>query len=172
MHWDFTPYAWPLLASGVVSIAFAVLALKRRPSKGALAFASLEFAVAIWAVAYALELCSPSLDQKLFWSSIEYIGIVATPVIWFVFALQYGGRPVRPWSPTALLLILMSVVTLMIAWTNRYHLLLRRDVTLQTVGDLTIIGKTYGPWFWVHTVFSYTLLATGSFVLIQEHSRS
>jgi len=172
VHWDFTPYAWPLLASGVVSIAFAVLALKRRPTKGALAFASLEFAVAIWAVAYALELCSPFLDQKLFWSSIEYIGIVATPVIWFVFALQYGGRPVRPWSPTALLLILMSVVTLMIAWTNRYHLLLRRDVTLQTVGDLTIIGKTYGPWFWVHTVFSYTLLATGTFVLIQEHSRS
>ncbi len=172
MHWDFTPYAWPLLASGVLSVALAVLALKRHPAKGALAFASLEFAVAVWAIGYALELSSATLDQKLFWASVQYVGIVSVPVFWFVFALRYGGKPVRPWSPTALLLILMPVVTLMLAWTNRYHLLLRRDVVLETVGDLTVISKTYGPWFWVHAAFSYALLAMGTLVLVQETFRS
>ena len=172
MHWKFTPYVWPLLASGAVGIGLAILALRRHPTKGARAFAALELAVAIWAISYALELCSPTLQQKLFWSSMQYIGIVSVPALWFWFAMQYGGRPIRPSSPGALLLVLMPLTTLLLAWTSRYHELLRSDVHLKVVGDLAIIGKTYGPWFWVHTVFSYAILTIGTLVLVQGHFRS
>ena len=172
MYWEFTPYAWPLLASGVVGISLAFLSLKRHPTKGARAFAALEFTVAIWAISYAMELCSPTLQQKLFWCGVQYVGIVSVPAFWFLFTMQYSGRPIRPRSLTALLLILIPVTTLVLAWTNRYHQLLRSDVRIEVIGNLTVIGKTYGPWFWVHAIFSYAILAIGTLVLVQEHFRS
>ena len=43
-------------------------------------------------------------------------------------------------------------------WTNGHHHLMRANAWLDTSGAYPVIGRTFGPWFWVHVVYSYFLL--------------
>ncbi len=56
MHWQFTPYVFPVIASAAVAAALALNAWHRRPSPGATSFSLLMLAVAEWSLAYSLEL--------------------------------------------------------------------------------------------------------------------
>src|SRR5581483_7749036 len=85
-------YILPLVIVAVISAAIAVLAWRRRRAPGALALALLTGAVAGWSLGYALELGSPTLAGKVVWAQLQYIGIVAAPVAWFCFVIQYTGR--------------------------------------------------------------------------------
>jgi len=55
-------------------------------------------AVAIWSFAGAMELLANGLAQKIFWSKLQYFGITSLPVLWLMFALEYGqfGGPPDP----------------------------------------------------------------------------
>src|SRR5260370_1075087 len=57
MHWQFTPYVFPVAASAVVSFAVAVPIWRRRPAPGSLAFSFRMLAMA------AYDLWRERLDQ-------------------------------------------------------------------------------------------------------------
>ncbi|TMD67051.1 MAG: hypothetical protein E6I97_23460 [Chloroflexi bacterium] len=46
MHWQFTPYVFPVAASAIISAALALTAWYRRQAPGAIAFCLLMLAVA------------------------------------------------------------------------------------------------------------------------------
>src|SRR5262249_4437766 len=41
------------------------------------------------------------------------------------------------------------------------------NIRLDTVGSFSVVTKTYGPWFWVHTVYSYLLIGLGAWLLLR-----
>ncbi len=165
MSWEYTPYGLPYVVSGAVSLAVALAAWARRGVRGALPFALFMFAMAEWSIGNALEMFNASLEGKGFWAALEYVGIACVAPAWFAVGVELSGR--REWLSrrNVALLFVIPVITQLFVWTNQYHGLMRYDIRLDTSGPFSVITKTYGPWFWVMTAYSYVLLAVGTVMI-------
>lgn len=167
MMWQLTPYLLPLFVAAVTSLALAVYAWRRRTIPGATAFSGLMLAVAVWSVGYVMEIISPNLSQKIFWAKLEYLGIVSVPLAWVAFALAYTSREHWLTRRNLALLALIPAITLLLVWTNEAHGWLWAEVGLANSGPFPSLAVSYGPWFWIHTVYSYVLLLWGTLLLLR-----
>jgi PAS domain S-box-containing protein len=103
---------------------------------------------------------------KEFWVRVEYLGIVTLPIAWLGLVLQYTGR--EGWLTRRSLLLLATVpsITLLLVWSNDLHGLVYSDVSLDTSGPIPVRDPIYGPWFWVHTAYSYLAFLLGTLLLL------
>src|SRR6266568_296340 len=175
MHWQFTPYAFPVIASAAVAAALALNAWHRRPSPGATSFSLLMLVVAEWSLAYALELVSADLATALFWDNITWLGAAFAPTLWLVFVLQYTSRARWLTRRNIAILLVEPLVILILVWTNQFHGLLEDNIRLDTNGSFAALVMTYGVWYWINIAYSYLLLFVGAVLicmLIQTLVRS
>ena len=172
MTWQYTPLIFPLLAAAAISAGIALYAWRRRTTTGATPFAVLMLGVAGWSLVYALRLGSADLPSKLFWAKVRYLPIVVVPTAWLAFVVQYTGRGKWLTSRNVALLMVVPVITLALAWTNDVHHLLWRETGLEHVGSLRVWSAPHGPAFWAYAVYTYVLLLTSTFMLIQALVRS
>ena len=126
---------------------------------------------AIWALLYSFELTTPTLSGKLFWAKTEYVGIALLPVAWLLFARSYTGATRKLGLGALCLVSLIPALTVVFAATNESHVLLWRDIYVNTSGSFPSLTLVHGPWFWVHVVYSYGLLALGSYLLLRTGYR-
>lgn len=151
----------------VLATATAIFAITRRTSLTSTLLAIQLFAVAIWSGGYMVEILERSLDRAMIWAKIEYIGIVALAPGWMLFAMAYS-QILRRFNRRLLVLVcIIPVTTLVLVWTNEFHGLIWREVHLSPEGILLLFTASYGPWFWVHTSFSYACIFSGSFLLLR-----
>jgi diguanylate cyclase (GGDEF)-like protein/PAS domain S-box-containing protein len=167
MDWRYTLYAIFLSVAAALLIYFALCAWRRRGTPGATALTILMVAGAVWAVAYALSLTTTEPLMRIFWGEIKYLGIVAVPLAWLIFALQYTGREGWVTRRALALLAIEPGVALVLIFTNEAHGLFWSSRGSDTTGPFPIIESVYGPWFWVHLSFSYLLLLVGTVFLTQ-----
>ena len=166
MYWQTNPYTFPLALSASIAALLVVYIFRRRTTPGGITFFLLMLAVGFWASCYALEMASAQLAAKLFWRKAAYIGIVAVPTFWLLFALRYGGYLGTP-RRRYLLLAIEPLVVLALVWTNEYHQLHWSSLRLDQSGDFAALRGVFGPTFWVHAVYSYALLLLGTIALVQ-----
>lgn len=162
------PYTILLLTAVGLSMALVVGVLRYRPNLGTRAFAVLMGAVAMWAFVTLFEVIAADLPTKTFSGSLKYLFIVIVPVAFFIFALYYANR-LRRLRPALLgALSVIPVVTLLMVITNGHHQLMFETLGLHHTKDFTLVQRTFGPWFWVHTAYSYSLLLLGSVFLAKS----
>jgi PAS domain S-box-containing protein len=171
MHFQYNPYVWVLLASAAVTAGLGVYAWRQRTVQGATSFALLMLMAVVWALANALEMAGTDLPTKLFWANVQYLCYVALPVAWLTLALQYTGRDEWLTRRNLVLLSIEPVVTVALVWTNDLHGLMRRNIYLDTAGPFPVIGKAFGPWFWLHAAYTYLLLTLTIYLLIEALRR-
>jgi PAS domain S-box-containing protein len=160
-----------VLAATIASILTSI-AWRYRDTAGAPAFGLLMLTVVVWSLAYAFELSSANLPAKLFWTRVEYIGIVLLPAAWFAFACQYTGHASWLGRRAIVLLAIEPVVILALIWTNEYHELFWRTIG-QAPGDpLFAWRSTRGLAYWVHAGYTYLMLLGGTILLIGAFMRS
>jgi PAS domain S-box-containing protein len=131
----------------------------------------MEFAF-VWALADFLNLGSLTLSNKLFWENIAYIGIVGLPVSWLLFSMEYTGKSKRITKTLIGIMTSISLIILLIVWTNQYHHLYRREIFLMDVSGVVILGKDFAPFFWISTTYFYSLIIIGTGLLIWSTSLS
>ncbi len=165
MHWQFTPYVFPVAASAVVSAVVAVAIWRRRPAPGSIAFSLLMLAVAEWSLAYALELVSADLPAALFWDDVEWLGAAVAPTLWLAFVLQYTGRAQWLTRRTVAILMVEPLITVLLVWTNRFHGLVEDNIRMDAKGSFSLLHMTYGVWYWINIVYSYLLLFVGAILI-------
>ncbi len=141
---------------------------QRRSKPGATPMVWVMLAVVVISVGYVLQFTSTTLSGQILATDIQYVGIVALPVAWFAFSLRYTGHDKWLTSRNLLLLAIIPSVTVVLAWTNNIDGLMWYGRHLEFSEPFTIIDKTYGPWFWIHTSYSYLLLLFGMFVLFRR----
>jgi PAS domain S-box-containing protein len=167
MAWQLNPYSFVLGFVALVAAAIAWAAWRRRPKPGAVPLAVLMLALTHWSFFYALEMLAASVENKMLWIKIEYIGIVLVPASWLALMLQYTGLDARWLSRRNLwLLTIEPIGLLLLAWTNELHGLVWAETGTELLGNLQMFRSVYGPAFWVHTAYSYLLLVTGVLLLI------
>ena len=160
MRFQYTSYIWLLLVSALIGTGLTVYAWRRRAVPGATPFAVVCLTALVWAAANALEMAGMDLPTKLFWANAQYLVYAVLPLAWLALVLQSTGRETWLTPRRLALLAVVPAVTVVLAWTSGSHGLIRQNVYLDTAGSFPVIGKTYGPWFWVHVVYSYLLFAT------------
>jgi PAS domain S-box-containing protein len=155
-----------LLLTAALASALALFAWRRAPAPGARSFALFVLAAVLWLLAYALELASPDPGVKLFWARFQFFGIVGLHPLWLIFALSYTGRERWLAGGRWLILFLIPLATLALIWTNDAHGLFWRSAELQAGAPVAQLRFSRGPWYWVHTGYSYFLYLLGLVLLV------
>ena len=161
----YTLYWTSLAISAAAAAVLAFFFWRRRPKPGATPAAWLMLAAVIISVGYLLQYTSANLSTQIFATNIQYVGIMALPVMWVVFSLQYTDHFKWLTRRNLFLLSIVPFVTVVLVWTNGIDGLMYHGRHLDTSGPFTIIAKTYGPWFWIAAANNYLLLSYGAFLL-------
>ncbi len=172
MAWQETPYTILLITAAVISASSALYVWLRQPVPGSKTMTLIALAGAEWMVGYALELGSVDLLTKDFWNKTQYVGIVTVLTAWLVFTLQYTGCEKWLTRRTLLLLSIDPLLTLLLVFTNEVHGLIWGPAALETSGPFLVLVRTHGVGYWIHAAYTYTLLLTVVFLLIQMLIRS
>ena len=166
MYWYVTAVNLLLLLAAATSIICALYAWKRRPVPGSVAFSVFMLAVALWVLAYLLQIVNDDLAMKLAWAKLQYIGLSIVPVAWLVFSLRYTNR--QAWLTPKHWVLLMSVplLTLLFILTNDFHQLVWVRADILTVTGLSLMTMTPGVWYWLFVLFLYGSFLAGSLMLL------
>ena len=118
-----------------------------------------------WMGSMALELKSPSLNQKIFWDTSQYVVIVFIPTVWLISILRFAGQK-RLLKPLIIIpLIAIPYVSAILVLTNSFHHLVWSNPYL--IGSQTEVGKTFHEAYWLFIVYSYLVVILSSIVLIR-----
>ncbi|MXV14368.1 sensor histidine kinase [Hufsiella ginkgonis] len=163
MTFQFNVFSVILLVSGSLTLILAFFLLNKRKGVRML-WGLIMLCAAVWALTYALELASSTLEEILFWTNFEYLGIALIPAIWILFILTFIGK--GHWlTPNVVFLIFLDpIITLLLVWTNSWHHLHYARVTLEASGPFPMIGLQKGPWYYVHTAYFYVMLSWGIYL--------
>lgn len=167
MSYHFQLNMMPLALGALIAGALALYTWQNRRAVAAAPFSIMMLILYEWQISYIFELAGTDLSTKLFWDKAMFFGVVATPVAWLVFALEYTGRKTWINARRFVMLSIIPVFTLVIILTNDLHQLFWTRMTLSAEGEFLVLVPRYGPWYWIHTVYSYTLIIIGFFLIIR-----
>ncbi len=160
-----------LILSASLCLFFAVFAFTRSGKPGSQTFTLLTLACAIWCLGYALEIYNDNLSAKLFWVSVQYLGIATVPTMWLAFAAEYASYEpfLKKRNRNIGLLLIIPAITVGLIFTNRYHNLIWEEFQLVEFPQFSLIEViSYGSWFNVNAAYSYILLLIGSIMLVRK----
>lgn len=168
MQYKFFPYLWVSIALTIMLSHLIILILARRSQKGTQHFMAILCLSLLWVVFQALEISALKLSIKIFWANLIYIPSTLCPVIYLVLALKYLGKDKwlkKRWLSFALLI--MPLLCNVLLWTNDYHGLMRQAVYLDTSGAIPVVGKTYGPFFMIYSIYNAFIAAVTLVILFR-----
>jgi len=154
-------YRLLLLLSALGSLVVASRVWRRRSAPASGSLAVLLAAMAEWALAVLLGDLTRDSSAKLLFNAASYIGIATIPVAWVAVALQYAGFHRWLTRPRLLLLSFVPLTSVVAAATNGAHGLFWSGVEVWERNGEVSLELAIGPWFVVHTFYSYLLLAAG-----------
>ncbi len=171
MSWQFTASAGSILIGGIILGFIGIWVWRRNPVAGAKPFSLMMLAAAEWSFGNGLEMASVSLSDKIIFIKTGYLGISAIPLTWFCFVFHYTNREKWLTRRNLMLIMLIPVFTVLLAWTNDIHELVWKNIRLDPDNAFSMIA-THGVWFWIHVIYSYILLLTGTLLFIRSLFRS
>jgi PAS domain S-box-containing protein len=166
MNWRLTIYVWLMLVPAAIAAGTALYAWRRRAARGARALVALMIACLIFALTGALEAAAVGIPNKVFWSRVQYFGAMTSPVLFLIFALDYG-RHARWLTPRTILgLMIVPAIGIALAWTNDAHHLIWEGFIPSPVGDNLLI-YVHGPAFWLIIAYLYAAVLIGTVGLLR-----
>jgi diguanylate cyclase (GGDEF)-like protein len=174
-----TAFVLVMLAGACVSASGAV-GLARRRARGSagsllvvhadrvLPLALMLLAIALWTAAYAFELLLPGFAASLWSHRIGYVGIAVTPPLVLLTMAEATSRGRLVTRGRLALLFLIPAFTIALTLGNDYQSLVWTHEALDEVGSLTPLRIRRGPWFWLHTTYSYLCIGI-AFAMVAYH---
>jgi len=154
-----------LLATIAIGTAAALLAWRERPEPGAVPLVILLAGQCLWSALLLFDIEASTLGAKVFWADLRWIGVVAIPVSWMLFSLEYTGRDRYIQPRYVALLSIVPVLTVVFALTDTG--LLYADSRVVREDGMLLLSRTPAPWFWIITAYTYLLGLLGSVPLLE-----
>ena len=136
-----------------------------RSTNGARTFALFMASTAVYVLDYGLELASLDAAGMLFWSKVEYIGILTFPTIYLIFSAQYSGYAKWLTRRNATLLFILPVALLMIKFFDGQLHLIYSSVT---GSPIPLLAFTRGPLYLVVTLYNVLVVTLGNYLLVRK----
>ncbi len=172
MRWETVAYSVPVLLGGILAGFLAWTGWRRRAVPGGSFFALLMAGVSLWSIAYAFELNADNLGGALFWSNLLWIGVAIVPTAWLLFVLDHTGHTRHLTRAAIGLASVPPLLAAALAFTDRFHHLLRARVWMESRDGYELYAYTRGPAFWGITGYSYLLLLAGTVLLLTSLLRA
>jgi PAS domain S-box-containing protein len=160
-------FFWLYMGTICVNFLMIVYILKNRCANGATAFIFVLLFSSLWCFASAFENSVLGLSQKIMWAQIGFPAYALGPLAWFFMTLLLTDH--RRWihRKTILFLSIIPVITIILVFTNNVHGLIWSEMQLKTVQHLSVLSAEYGPWFYVHAIYSDGLNAISVILSVQ-----
>lgn len=166
------PFTIGLVAAAAFNGLLAAYAFRFRATPAAGPLTWLLLACMVYSLGYAFELASSSLQNMLFWSSVQYLGISFIPSLWLVFILVYSGKEAWLTPIASAVLFALSGMTLVLHWTDSLHHLYYAQASVDKTGPFPVLAFVKGPWYWVHQAYTNFALLAGTLLLLNRSLRS
>ncbi len=150
----------PFVIGAILSGVLVVYAAKKRTVPATQALANMLLAIFIWSVGYIFETLATTVQVKLFWTKVEFLGIAPLPVMWLQFGFYYRYNLEKA-QRYANVLLCIPLVTILLAWTNEYHHWMWSQVSINPEFAPSTLVLHHGVWFSVHVTYSYICLLVG-----------
>jgi hypothetical protein len=112
------------------------------------------------------ETSATTLVDKVFWSKLEYLGGVITPVLYLIFVLRFTGKVKFLSAKYLLMMFIVPICVLILAFTNEHHELIWTGFTAISP-ETNLMEYYHGPGFWFGYIFySYLMLFLSIVILI------
>ena len=98
--------------------------------------------------------------EPIYFDYIVYVGTCFLPIAFLAFGLTFAKTKIT-FTKKFLLLFIIPILTLLILWTNDFHHLFY--VKYAILNSETV----FGPYFMIHSVYTYALIFIGVFYLIR-----
>ncbi len=147
-------YSALLILVSMQTTVLTVYTFKYRKSDLGLYFFFLLLSVSIFSFCYAFELNSIYQEFKVLWLRIGYIGLASISPFLLIFTLEYAGKRHYITRPLISLLILLTLTVLVSNYTNDFHHLYYKDISIKIVGPFSILVFERGPLYWIVIVYS------------------
>jgi signal transduction histidine kinase len=164
---EILPLAMLVLGLTIIDATLASAAFFRSRRKYRFAFVAMMVMEVVMAWGYLMDVNAASIDDKLLWNNLEYIGYLGIIPISFIFAARFIGNEHLDRRRVAALLIVP--VSLWIALVlNQYHHLFYVDVSLAN-NQFISIKATYGPLFYIYEAFTIFVVAAALFIIMRRY---
>ena len=167
MQYQFPGFTIAYVVTTILCILSAGMTWKRQTNPGAFPFGLAMLSVAIWSFASIFEAGAMTVNEKIFWSQLQYLGITTVSPLWLIFAAEYTGKSEFLTRKTRWMIWIIPITTLLLVFTNELHGLIWTNVTV-TLDVLHHGYYTHGIAFYMHVVFSYVCLLTGTIWLVKD----
>ena len=165
------PYVVFSVLSAIITL-IASIAAWRRSAPGSLALSLLLLAMAIWSGGYATRWLDISIESKILWFRVMYVGVAAIPTLFLIFALGFSRNESWLTHRNLVLLSIQPVSFLVLQWTNPYHHLLYQSLNIIPDTGSGVMEITRGPLYLIHVLYSYSIIGVGVLFLSQGALRS
>jgi DNA-binding CsgD family transcriptional regulator/PAS domain-containing protein len=116
------------------------------------------------------ELNAATAQTSVLCCRLTYPLISFLAVFWYLFARKSSGKDSNGQLRFLALLSIIPIATICLQATNDIHGLVWRRYHFERIdGHLVNHVDAYGPWFWVHVIYSYGLYALGAIDLLAEN---
>jgi diguanylate cyclase (GGDEF)-like protein/PAS domain S-box-containing protein len=165
---EFNPFSIYVLLCGAMTVGIANYAWRRRMAVGARWFSLFMLSMSIYILGYSMELASAGLAEMLFWSNVEYIGILTFPALYLMFAVEYSGREGWVSRPlTVLLWVIPGVLWFLKLFDESLHLIYA-SVSVDDGGVIPLLAFTRGPLYLLISACIILLLTAGNYLLLMR----
>ncbi len=147
--------------SALLSLILAYQIYRLDVNKEFTSFIPVVISLAVWALFGGMSYFVP-LQHSILFEQLSFLGIITLPVFLLLFALHFVKRkwyfalwrqPWIIWSIPFLSILLMT--------SNAYHGLFWNEILPDVIfQDHPGFQYVPGPWFWVHSAYSYSLVIT------------
>ena len=151
---------------GVVELALAVVAYRRRERPGTSAFGWLSLAAGGWALLQVAVMMAPTTETASALYRLSSAVSAQIPMLWAVFAVVYAGH--RDWLTRRRLVALWTPLTAysLVQVTAPVHGVALAPVRSVTENGITAPATTETFAFAVHSLLAYALILAGYLLLI------
>jgi PAS domain S-box-containing protein len=158
-----------LILSGISMACLGLYA--RRFSKripAAIPYTLLMFSASAWALLYAFEILTSSLQLKILFHNLRFLILpfIAVLELWLVLAFVKKPEWLRKDWAAAVLIIPVAAAILGI--TSPLHSLFRYNFSIDSSGPVTLLQYTDSPFFSLYILYSLVLLIIAMAILIVE----
>lgn len=168
MQFQFPPIIILYSLASIVAAVVLFRAWNLRPARGTNLLTLTMLAAIIWSLGEALTLIFGNLTWILVITRLQYIGIVAIPVLWVLFALNYSNYlpTLNRWVVGGV--AFPAVMMIVVVWTLHWHDWLYVYTGVISDGRYLVFDREYGFAFWLWVAYSYGAILLGSIFLVQS----
>ncbi|NLF49875.1 MAG: diguanylate cyclase [Leptolinea sp.] len=167
MNYLITPHGLILFITAALSSIVSVVAWQRQYRHSGKMLTLFMLSIAVWALGSGVEVGVTAFTTKILWSKITYFGFVFAAPLCFLFIFSYTNNWKWIKTPYLIVIALMSLITLLLAWTNEYHGLIW-SAFIPGDRQLNILIYEHGVWFWVFELFQLVLYVISLTILLKD----